>query len=744
MAKLPKVARRAFLIGSAAVSGGVAFGIYRINAPLPNPLVRDLQDGESSFNPWVKVTSDKITLITPHVDLGQGAVHVQALLIAEEMDLNLKQFETTFGEPDAAYHNTALAADAMPLLASDQSAVATTSRDAVNSVAKLLGLQITGGSSSVADSFDKLRQAGAVARETLKAAAAQEFGLTSVAALRTEAGAVHLPDGSIVPYQALAETAAGIEPVLDVELRSPRAWRLIGKTTRRQDAEAKSYGTQNYGIDVQHDGMVYASVLLSPTRAAARTADLEEAKKTDGVLSVFPISIGFAVVAKNTWSAFQGALAIQVDWEPAPFPEEQEDHWAELSASFVPERLDRAWRSEGDVDSAQGTVVTAEYRAPYVAHQPLEPLNATILNNDGMVEIWVAHQMPRFAQKKVAKILGIPAGNVVFHNQFAGGSFGHRLEFDNIICAAEISRVVPGVPIKVTWSREQDFAGDYPRQIGMSRARGTVTNGPVNSIDLQMAGPSVTASQISRLGLPMVGPDLQLAAGAWNAPYAPEHFRVRAYRAENLAPVSSWRSVGASTCGFFLEGFLDELIHAAGADPIEERIRLCSWDVAKQTLEAVREMCDWGTRSPPGTGRGVAFVESFNVPVAMVVEVTSSDDGIILNNVWVAVDSGLVVDPDTFESQVQGGVIWGLGHAMNSELTFSGGRVEQSNYHDAEGLRLYQTPEIHVRALQSNPSVRGIGEPPVPPAAPALASAIFAATGVRIREMPFHKFVDFV
>ncbi len=743
MPKGSSIARRGFLIGSAAIAGGVAFGVIQLRKPHPNPLLKELQTGDFSGNPWVTVNAERIVLITPHVDLGQGAAHMQAMLMAEEMDLEPGQFETSFGSPDPAYYNTALAADGLPFLPSDTGVLAEASRNAAGGLAKVLGLQVTGGSSSVPDSFDKLRYAGATVRETFKLAAARKFDV-EVAALETQAGAVVLPDGRAVPYTSLASEAVGISPVQNVTLRPPEDWRYIGKKTERLDTAAKSFASQKYGIDVVLDGMVYASVRLSPTRGPILSADLGAAQQTPGVSSVLPVSNGFAVLADNTWSAMQGARAIDVEWGPAPFLEEQSEHWEQLSNAFTSETLDREWRSDGDWSATLEPDVRAEYRAPYVAHQPLEPLNATILFRNGLAEVWAAHQMPRFVQAKVAETIGIAPEQVVFHNQFAGGSFGHRLEFENIICAAEIAKAVPNTPVKLTWSREEDFARDFPRHIGMARASGRVSRGQVQAIDLEMAGPSVLASQLSRIGYPALGPDLQLAAGAWNAPYDIPEFRVRAYRAESLPPVSSWRSVGASTCGFFLEGFLDEMIRAAEADPLEERLRLCSWDVARNTLTAVAEMCDWGSALRPDQGRGVALVESFGVPVAMVVEVTATDDGIVLDHVWTAVDAGVVVDPDNFENQVQGGVIWGLGHAINSEVTFAAGQVEQTNYHDAEGMRLYQTPEIHVRGLSNNPSIRGIGEPPVPPAAPALANAIFDATGKRLREMPFQKFVDFV
>ena len=271
-----------------------------------------------------------------------------------------------------------------------------------------------------------------------------------------------------------------------------------------------------------------------------------------------------------------------------------------------------------------------------------------------------------------------------------------------------------------------------------------MANGQVETMDLQIATVSSSRSQFGRIGMSMPGADTQIPAGAWNAPYALPNFRVRAYAVPELAPTSSWRSVGASTGGFFSECFLDELVHAAGADPMAERLRLCNHDVSRKVLEAVAEMSDWGSDLGAGRGRGVALVESFGVPVAEVIEVTNTDNGIRIDKVFVAADVGRIVDPVNFENHVQGAVVWGLGHAMNCEITYSDGMAEQSNYHAHEGMRLHQCPQIMVRGLENAEKIRGIGEPPVPPAAPALANAIFAATGQRIREMPFNKHVDFL
>ena len=746
MGRLRTIGRRTFLIGSAAVLGGVAFGTYMVARPLENPLAAGLGEGEAAFNPFVKLTSDKITLIVPHADLGQGVQSSQAALIAEELDIDVEQAELSFGEPAAAYYNTAFAEEGVPFMSFDDGSVAETMRDVVGGVLKVIGTQGTGGSTSMPDQYEKLRMAGAVARETIKAAASERTGVP-VSQLSTARGAVELPDGTTIAYIDLAADAAAIAPVTNITLRDPSTWSKVGKAMMRTDTLAKSTGTQSFGIDIALDGMVYASVRTNPRKGGAMNGyDATAAKAMRGVRSIVPVKNGIAVVADNTWRAIQAVNAIDVDWGPAPYPAEMDGHWAEVAASFVADRLDREWRADGDVEAALSAadVITIENRAPYVAHQPLEPLNATVRVTDQGVEVWSGHQMPRFVQQQVAAIAGVAAEQVTFHNQFSGGSFGHRLEFEHLRQATEIAMTMPGTPVKMTYSREEDFLQDFTRQIAMSRAKGVVENGQVTALSLDIASPSVLGSQGARMGQGIPGPDMQIVAGAWNMPYSIPNLRVRGYRVPELAPISSWRSVGASHAGFFAENALDELIRIAGADPMEERLRLVNHPVHRTVLETVAEMSNWGEVLGPNRGRGLALVESFGVPVAEVIDVTMTDDGIRVDKVYVAADVGKVIDPINFENQVQGGVVWALGHAINSEITYSDGMAEQTNYHAAEGMRIFQTPDIIVRGLENAQKIRGIGEPPVPPAAPALASAIFDATGARLREMPFNKFMDFV
>ncbi|ABD57085.1 xanthine dehydrogenase family protein molybdopterin-binding subunit [Jannaschia sp. CCS1] len=746
MGKLKTFTRRAFLVGSAAVAGGVAFGTYLVARDPDNPNLQGLAEGAASFNPWVRIDATGITLVTPHADIGQGAASMQAALIAEEMDLDWADFEIDFGRPAPAYWNTAMAGESAPVLPWDDSFGAQAMRSTVGSLLKVIGMQGTGGSTSTPDSYVKLREAGAMARETLKLAASQRTGI-SFTEMRTEGAAVHLPDGTAIPYVDLATEAAGLEPVQGTPLRDPSTWRLVGKDMPRIDIVPKSTGAPIYGLDIELPDMARASLRMNPRKGGALNGfDASTAEAMQGVERVLGIPGGVAVIATNTWYAMQALDAIDYDWGPAPYAPEQADHWAALEQAFTEENLDSEWLNIGDVeaDIPSATTIEAEYRAPYVAHQPLEPLNAVVLVEDDGAQVWTGHQMPRFLQQQVAAITGHDADQITLHNQYAGGSFGHRLEFDYVKQAVQIAMQMRGRPVKLTYSRETDFAQDFPRQITMGRGRGAVLDGQVVSFDTQIAAPSVVRSQVGRMGQSVPGPDSQLAAGVWQQPYGVENTRMRAYAVEGLSPVSSWRSVGASANGFIGEGFLDELIHAAGADPLEERIRLCTLDdISRQVLEAVGEMSNWGEALPEGTGRGVALVHAFGVPCAEVVEVTMTDAGIRLNTVWVAADVGRVVDPVNFDNIVKGGVIWGLGHAINSEITYTDGIADQTNFHAHEGMRMHQTPEIFVRGLE-NGHVRGIGEPPVPPAPPALANAIFAATGQRIREMPFWNHIDFV
>lgn len=749
MATLARIARRTFLVGAGALAAGLAVGTYVYKRDPANPLLKDLPEGAHTLNPYVRIDAAGITLITPRADLGQGAYSVQAALIAEELDVGWGQFQVEPGPPSAAYYNGTVMAEAFPIAATADTFMARTGRDAAGVMGKMLGLQITGGSSTVPDAFDRLRVAGAVARQMLLAAAAQQTGVP-VSQLKTADGQVLLPDGKRLAYTALAAAAGRLKPPSDVVLKPASEWKLLGKPMKRLDIVAKSTGTATYGIDLRMPGMVYATVRTNPRLGGhVKRFDGKKAAAAKGVLKVVPISGGVGVIANNTWRAFQAANLLEIDWGAAPYPPTTAAMFETAAASFTDERRNSRQKDEGDIEGAlksaeAGQLLQAEYRVPYLAHAPLEPMNAVVQLKDGRLDIWTGTQIPRFVVAGAAAVSGVAEDNIHVHVQIMGGSFGRRLEDDYVRQAVELAKAHPGVPIKMTWSREEDMTHDFPRPLAIARARGLVAKGQVHAFDLGIAAQSVNASQLGRQGQPAMGPDMAIVAGAWDQPFSIPHYRVTGYRVPEMVPVSSWRSVGASGNGFLHECFLDELIHAAGADPLAERLRLCSHEPSKRVLQAVGELSGWGQPLPKGRGRGLAFTLSFGVPVAEVVEVTATPQGIRIDKAFIVAEVGQVLDPVNLEAQMSGGVLWGLSHAMFGELTYADGMPEQTNFHTYQSLRLNQTPQVVTKALQTTGRIKGIGEPGVPPAAPALANAIFAATGKRIRELPLRKHVDFV
>lgn len=744
MSRAGRIARRSFLIGSVAIAGGVAFGAWRYHRPDPNPLTPP--QGGAAINPFVMITADGVTLIVPRADKGQGAQSIQAYMLAEELDIDPETCLLEPGPPAPAYYNGAVLAEGLPFLPTDDSWLARTARDYADVPAKLLGLQMTGGSSTVPDMYDRLRHAGAVARETLKQAAALREGLVR-ADLDTRDGAVILPDGRALPYTDLAADAATIEPVTDIVLRDPAQWKYLGKPLQRTDIVAKSTGTQAYGIDIRLENMVYAVLRPLPRGARNVQFDPAPAMAIPGVRQVVAVDDGIAVVGETTWHAMQGADALTPTWDAPDYPGTQDQIWQALDAAFAGDP-DSTLRDDGDIDAAltgAAGEVTAEYRVPFLAHAPLEPMNATALVQDGICRMQTGTQIPRFAQARIADALGIDDTAVQLEALMIGGSFGHRLELGAAVQAAQLAAAMPGIPVKLTWTRAADFILDAPRPAQIARARGKASPGRIEALDLSIAAPSLTRSWFGRIWIAPPGPDGTIVAGAWDQPLAIPDFRVRGYAMPDpTPPVSSWRSVGASGNGFILGGFLDEMFAAADQDPVEGLLALCGDPVSRKVIEEVASLSNWsGRQIAPGHGRGVAFCLSFGVPTAQVVEVMQTDRGLRITRAFAVADVGRILDPVNFEAQLSGGMLFGLGHAMNCELTYQDHMPQQVNYNDYQAMRIYQAPEIIVKGLENADRIRGIGEPGVPPAAPALANAIFAATGQRLRELPLSKHVVF-
>lgn len=743
MSRATRIARRSFLIGSAAILGGVAFGWYRYATPHPNPLMAGLQPGEATLNPYVLINADGVTVIAPRAEMGQGVHTTLAALVAEEMDLDWSQIRVLHGPASKAYYNSAVLGEGVPFAPTDHSTLAETARAAMDIPAKFLGLQITGGSSSIPDAFDKMRRAGAAARAALVAAAATRLGVPADQ-LKTELGAVIAPDGTRLPYTDLAEAAASVSLTDEPPLKPRADWRLLGTTLPRTDMLAKVTGTTTYATDIRLPGMRFATVRTNPRLGGPLLSfDASAAEAMPGVEKVVPLENGVAVVATNTWTALQAADAITFDWGPAPYPATSAEVSETLRASFIPDRLDSTNRDDGDVDA----VLTAddwqaEYSVPYLAHATMEPMSTAALLKDGKLTVWSGNQLPTQIVTEAQALTGLEPQAISVETLIMGGGFGRRAEMDIIRQAITVAKAMEGTPVLVTWSREEDMTHDAYRPAAMARVRGKVQDGRLVAFDFATCSSSVMESQAGRLGYALPGPDGTIVQGAWDQPYRLPNHRVTGYRAPAMLPVGSWRSVGASQNAFFHESAMDELAALAGADPVAFRLAQIDHEPSRKVIEAVAEMSGWGTNTP-GRAKGIAFCLSFGVPVAEVIEVADTPEGLRLTGAWVAADVGIALDPGNIEAQLQGAMIYGLSAAMRGEVTLEDGMVQQQTFWDYEPLRLRECPPISVRILENLGHIRGIGEPGTPPAAPALANAIFALTGQRLRDLPFSRAVTF-
>ncbi len=737
MGKVGKILRRTFLIGSAAIVGGVAFGGYYVTRPAPNPLKPG--EGEAALNPFILIDQSGVTLFAPRAEMGQGVKTTWAALIAEELDVDLDQINVLHGPAAAAYYNSALVGEGLPNKGYDISNFQHNLGETLGVLGKALSLQVTGGSTSMKDGFERMRQAGASARETLKRAAADRLGVDP-SQLQTASGHVIAPNGDKIAYTDLAMDAAGLEPV-EVPLRDPSEWRYLGQNQPRLDMVGKATGTAEFGVDVRLPGMKFAAVRMNPKLGGAMNGyDDSAAKDMPGVEQIVDLGTGVAVIANNTWLANQAVEAIDVDWGDAPYPPETDGIFAKIAEAFN-DAPNSTMRDDGDVSvTPEGaTEITAEYRLPYLAHATMEPMNATALFTGDALELWCGNQAPTLIQFRVANTAGLDTDAVQIHTTYLGGGFGRRGELDFGEIATKVAMAVPGTPVQTTWSREEDMRHDYYRPGAIARLRGAVKDGQAVLIDGAVASQSCTQQAVERYtGMPGAGPDKVLVEGFFNQPYAVPNYRMSGHIAKLDVPVGFWRSVGNSHNGFFHETFMDEMAHAAGRDPLEFRLELMKSEHAPSAgcLEAVKEMSGWTGQTPAGVGRGVAFTYSFGTPVAQVIEVVDEDGTIRVNKAWIACDMGLALDPENVKAQMFGGMMYGLSAACYGEITFAEGEVEQFNFPDYDALRMHTAPQVEVRVLETNRHMGGAGEPGTPPSMPALGNALFDLTGERARTLP--------
>ncbi|MDN2566998.1 molybdopterin-dependent oxidoreductase [Aquibium sp. A9E412] len=756
MSRAGTITRRTLLVAAVAVAGGVAFGYYAYRKPYPNPLEAGLEAGEAAFNPYVTIGSDDtVTIIVPRAEMGQGVETTLAALVAEELDVALERVRIEHGPASPAYANIAMLKEGVPFPQFDESWLAELARDGIAVFGKFLGLQATGGSSSTVDAFVKMRRAGAAARETLKAAAGKTLNVAA-SSLQTADGRVTDPaTGRSVSYGEVAQAAARLDPPAEPALKPREAWRLLGTALPRTDMRAKVTGAPIYGVDVALPDMLHATVRMNPHLGAPmRGMDAQAAEAMPGVVKVVPIAHrlghGFAVVARSTWHAFRGADAVEADWAPATYPADDDGLWAAIEAAA--DESGFSLRDDGDVDVAfadapRERLVEAEYRAPWLAHACMEPMNATARLADGRLEVWAPNQVPTLVQKLCAEAVGLPAEACTVHTTYLGGGFGRRLETDYAVYAALVAAETDGRPVKVTWTREEDTTHDAYRPAAYGRLRARLgDDGLPAAIDMKIASPSIMASMVPRIfpGVPLAGPDRSLVDGTFNQPYAVPDYRVEGVPVPLDLPVGYWRSVGYSYNAFFHECFLDEIAAAGGHDPVALRRRLMQpWPTAVNVVDTLAAMSGWQT--PPGDGRarGIAFSACFGSWSGAVVEVAEGERGVRIERVWLAADVGTALDPRNIEAQLVSGAVFGLSAATGQEITFAEGRVAQSNFHDYDAMRIHQCPRFEVAVLETAPEMGGVGEIGTPPAIAALVNAVSALTGERLRRLPLSHAVTF-
>ncbi|WP_296944761.1 molybdopterin cofactor-binding domain-containing protein [uncultured Massilia sp.] len=752
-AAVPRRGRRRFLLGGLAAGGLllVGWGVAPPRQRLRGAASAPFPAGAVALNGWVAIAPDGgVSVVAARSEMGQGVHTALAMLVAEELDAPLAAVRIVAAPVDPIYANVALLPENLPFHPDDSGVLRDGARWLAAKVARELGIMFTGGSTSVKDGWRPLREAGAVARAMLVRAAAAHWH-ADPARLATADGAVRHPDGRTLAYGALAAAAAEAGRGIgagDVTLKAPAAFRLIGRPLPRLDTPAKVDGGARFGIDARPAGLLYAALRMAPELGAAVAGyEADEVLALPGVVKVVDCAAalparsgagaGVAVIARTWWQARQAAAALPVRWRAGPH--------AGLSSAALFAQLGHALDAgAGHVyvetgaapDVAGARTVRAEYRVPLLAHAAMEPVNCTAQVRDGKVRLWASTQVPSVAAEVAARVAGVARADVAVETMLLGGGFGRRLETDMVAQAVAIALHADGQPVQLVWTREDDTAHDVYRPMALARYAALLdADGGVLSWDATSAGAAIAHQYFPRnLGLPGAGPDKTTAEGAFDMQYAIPRRRIAHVTVDSPVPVGYWRSVGHSYNAFFKESFVDELAHAAGRDPVAlRRALLAPYPRHLAVLDAALRLAG---PAPAGRAHGVALHQSFGTVVAMVAEVAVEGTAIRVHRVACAVDCGLVVNPNIAAQQVESGVVFGLSAALAGEITLADGRVQQSNFGDYPVLRMNEAPLVETMFMPSAAPPEGMGEPAVPPVAPAVANAVFQLTGQRLRSLP--------
>jgi isoquinoline 1-oxidoreductase beta subunit len=691
-----KIGRRGFLKAGAASTGGLLLGFY---LPESNKLGAQNATADAKLNAFVHIGSDdSVTLFLHKSEMGQGVVTSLSQLLGEELECDWKKIRTEFAGVDMAYGP----------------------------------LQGTFGSMSIRTCWDPLRKAGASAREMLVQAAAQKWAVDPAQCRAENNQIINTATNARLSYGSLAEAAAKLPVPAKVTLKDPKQFHLIGTSPKRLDTPSKVVGKAVFGIDAKVPGMLYAVVARCPVFGGkVASFDATKTKSVPGVKQVVQISRGVAVVADNTWSAMEGRKALQVQFDEGPNASTSS---ASIRKTFMDmaEKPGAVARKQGDADAALAGAskkIEAVYEVPYLSHAPMEPMNcAADVRADGC-DVWASTQIQTSAHGIAVKITGLPPQKVKIHTLFLGGGFGRRGGDDFVGEAVEISKAIGG-PVKLTWSREDDMQHDLYRPASYTKFTG--------GLDAE-GWPVAWTTRIAcpPFGGMRNGVDFTGVQGVSDIQYAIPNIQIEYHAPEVGIPVTYWRSVGYSQNTFFTESFVDELAAASGKDPVEFRRRL----LAKSprylaVLELAAEKAGWSKPLPAGRFRGIAVVNNIGSFNAQVAEVSVNKGKLRVHRVVCAVDCGQVINPAIVEQQIQSGIVYGLSAALKGSITIDRGRVQQSNFHEYDVLRIDEMPVVEVHIVPSQNPPGGTGEASTPTIVPAVTNAIFAATGKRIRKLP--------
>ena len=710
MTVMKNPARRRFLKASATLGGGLIIGFYLPGASR----MAQAQDQPKPVYPpnaFLKIGKDNsVTVIVKHLEFGQGVLTSLPMLVAEELGCEWSKVRSELAPAAPVYAHTAF------------------------------GMQMTRGSTSVANSWDQLRTVGAQARTMLIQAAASQWKVKP-ADCRAQKGFVLGPGGKKASFGQLAEAANKLPLPENVALKDPKDFTIIGKATRRIDAADKVNGKARFGFDMKLPNLHTALVAHAPVFGARVVSfKADRVQKIPGITHVVQISNGVAVVARNFWAAKQGRDALEIEWDLGPNAALSSDalrkQYLELSRTpgMVARKADNP-----DAIRGAATTITAEYEVPFLAHAPMEPLNCTVNFKGDSCEMWVGSQFQTVDQGAAARVLGLKPEQVKLNTVLAGGGFGRRANpaADYIVEAAEIAKAIK-VPVKLVWTREDDIKGGYYRPMYIHRVEtGLDASGNVVGWNHTIVGQSIIAGTAFEPMMVKDGIDATSIEGVADTPYDLPNFQAMLHSPKSGVPSLWWRSVGNTHTAFVMETMIDEVAAAAGMDPLELRRKL----LAKHprivnTLNLAAAKAGWGTPLPKGRARGIAVHESFGSVCAQVAEVSLEGGNVKVHRVVAAINCGIAVNPLTIEAQVQSAIAFGLSAALHSAITLKDGRVEQGNFHDYQVLRAGEMPQVEVHIVASTDKPTGVGEPGTPPIAPAVANAVFALTGKRVRALP--------